>query len=184
MLATLGHLTLALVLYALYTAGSVAANLVETKALVRRQSYDDCWVAQCGQACFVPFTATYCQVEPNGQDLAWIVIGDTAGFITSFNSTQVDALPPIMSLLLVITGGNQTNDCPYIQFSFYDANDSITGFTYITPGQIHSPCITFDGQVTAYSGITMLATVPEELLELANNHGNVMDEGYNSLRYL
>ena len=147
-------------------------------SLARRQSYDDCWVAQCGQACFVPSTAPYCQVEPNGQDLAWIVIGDTAGVITPFNSTQVNASPPIMSLLLVVTSGNQTNDCPYIQLSFYDANNLITGSTYVAPGQIKTPCITFDGKVTAYSGITMLTTVPDELLEVANDYGNVMEEGY------
>lgn len=85
-----------------------------------------------------------------------------------------------MSLMLVDSGGgNQSNDCPYIQFGFYDANNSITGSTYVTPGQIHLPCITFDGEVTAYSGVTMLTTVPDGLLELANQYGNVMDEGYN-----
>ena len=84
-----------------------------------------------------------------------------------------------MSLLYLFPEWNETIQCPYILLSFYDANNFITGSTYVNPGQDEAHCISFDGEVTAYSGVTMLTTVPEELLELTNDYGNVMDEGYN-----
>jgi hypothetical protein len=164
---------LILVFCILYADASPAGNITEAKDIA------DCSIALCGQACFIFFTATYCNIVPNSPISHWTTyaLGDTSGVITPFNSTQLGAVPPILSLLKVIPGENQTTSCPYMQYIFYDANNYTVGSTYITPGQTHSPCISFDREVTAYSCATMLTTVLEELLEWAEDCGNVRDGG-------
>lgn len=71
----------------------------------------------------------------------------------------------------------KATNCPYIQFSFFDASNQTAGFTYITPGQNYSSCVSFDGSaVVSYSGVTMLVAVPEQLLEWADDNGNDDEE--------
>jgi hypothetical protein len=87
-------------------------------------------------------------------------------------------MPPIWSLIYTQPFENETTTpCPYIQFTFYDANNLTVGSKYLAPGQVNTPCISFVSGVTAYSGITMLVPVPEEVLEWADFDSNIMDEG-------
>jgi hypothetical protein len=56
--------------------------------------------------------------------------------------------------------------CPYIEFRFYDTNNTTIDFIIISPGQRQSPCVSFNkSQVTAYSGAEVTEKVPEDLLE-------------------
>jgi len=59
-----------------------------------------------------------------------------------------------------------------MQFTFYDAQGSIDGFTFITPGQNYTPCVMFDSGVASYSGFDLSITVSEKFLDI----GNVEDE--------
>ena len=57
---------------------------------------------------------------------------------------------------------------------FFNAQNESTGWTYIRPGQTDVPCVTFANvTVTGYNGVTMLTDVPANLLEWADNDGNV-----------
>lgn len=105
----------------------------------------------------------------------YITIKDTAGFNTPFNFGQY-APTKIMSLSYWIPT-EVVAGCPYIQFSFYDSTNQTAGTTYITPGQLYTPCIDFGGAtVVGYSGVTMLVDVPEEVLDWADTDGNVDEE--------
>lgn len=161
------------------TNGLPDVTNTHTTDLAQRQLWEDCSVAKCGQACFGPFQYSQCQIASSGHgDFPWLyyTLRDTSGAITRFNDSQKGAMPPIGSLIYAIPSANETASCPYIQYTFYDAENLTVGSTYITPGQDVYPCISFASAVTAYSGITMLAPVPEELLEWAG-YGNIMDEG-------
>lgn len=106
-----------------------------------------------------------------------IIIKDTAGVTTPFYSVQ-DVFPiQVRSLQYGPPEGG--DKCPYIQFSFYNSQNQSTGWTYIRPGQTDNPCVTFaNATVTGYNGITMLTDVPANLLEWADNDGNVAYEGF------
>jgi hypothetical protein len=146
----------------------------------------DCSVGECETACFILYPTANCGSEPDfnltSLDIfTWetYAIGDTAGVITPFNLTSLGSVPQIKSIGYVTPSENKTGSCPYLQFGFFTAENQTAGYTYITPGQLESPCIQFDGnQVTAYSGVTMLIEVPEHILGWAESgNGNVLDEG-------
>jgi hypothetical protein len=72
----------------------------------------------------------------------------------------------------------ETNVPTYNLASSTHKNQS-TGWTYIRPGQTDVPCVTFaNTTVTGYNGVTMLTDVPANLLDWANNDGNVAYEGF------
>ena len=97
------------------------------------------------------------------------VVQDTGGLITPFDLTDFNFVPQIGSINYSPTGNETTGSSPYLQFWFYDTNNQIVGFTFITPGQLQSPCISFNGsQVAAYSGVTLASKPPTDLLEWAN----------------
>jgi hypothetical protein len=63
--------------------------------------------------------------------------------------------------------------------SFFNAQNQSTGWTYIRPRQTDVPCVTFaNATVTGYNGVTMLTDVPANLLDWADNDGNVAYEGF------
>jgi len=146
---------------------------VKPEALAERQE-PDCNTPQCGQACINFYPSPNCSIEWGTID-QWgtTIIKDTAGLNTPFNLTPENNIQ-IMSLLYV--SPDQLTNCPYMQFSFYDANNQSAGFTYITPGQTFTPCVQFGGAVVSYSGVTMLVDVPKQLLEWADTDGNVEEE--------
>jgi hypothetical protein len=108
----------------------------------------------------------------NNSFWAWstYVIKDPAGLVTPFNLTYESSVSQIGSIGYPIPAENATTGgCPYIQFWFYDTSNQTIDFTYITPGQLQSPCISFHGnQVAAYSGFTLPTVPPAELLEWAD----------------
>ena len=76
-----------------------------------------------------------------------------------------------------MTPGKGDANCSYIQFSFFNAKNQTAGWTYMKPGQTESPCVSFfNSTITGYSGVPMLTEVPEDLLDWANNDGNVEEE--------
>jgi hypothetical protein len=82
------------------------------------------------------------------------IINDTAGMTTPFYSAQDVFSIQVRSLEYVplAEGGDE---CPYIQFSFYNAQNQSTGWTYIRPGQTEAPCVTFsNATVIGYNGVT------------------------------
>ena len=160
----------------LLSNASLTSLPVKARYLATRQDF--CGAPQCGQACIVVYATSNCDDDfPSlftNFAYNFTIIDDTAGVITPFNSTQVNGVP-IMSLAYT-TPLIDTN-CSYIQFSFFDASNQTTGFTYIKPGQIYNSCVSFDGSTAvSYSGVTMLGAVPEKLLEWADYDGNVEEE--------
>jgi hypothetical protein len=107
-----------------------------------------------------------------------IIIEDTAGVTKPFYSAQ-DAFSIQVRSLEYVTPAEGGDECPYIQFSFFNAQNQSTGWTYIRPGQTDVPCVTFaNATVICYNGVTMLTDVPANLLEWADNDGNVAYEGF------
>jgi hypothetical protein len=107
-----------------------------------------------------------------------IIIEDTAGVTKPFYSAQ-DAFSIQVRSLEYVTPAGGGDECPYIQFSFFNAQNQSTGWTYIRPGQTDVPCVTFaNATVAGYNGVTMLTDVPANLLDRANNDGNVAYEGF------
>jgi hypothetical protein len=147
--------------------------LLKADYLPRRQYVVDCSTAQCGQACIAVYATSDCDVDPFDANLTDItgftwgttIIKDTGGVYTPFNSTQEGDVQKILSLSYPLPV-DRTLNCPDIQFSFYDASNHTAGFTYISPGQNYTPCVSFDGTaVVSYRGVTMLGPIREGLLE-------------------
>jgi hypothetical protein len=154
---------------------------VKSDSLARR--FADCSELQCGHACIFVYPTTDC--NSLGPDfnltnaIVWdtIIIEDTAGVTKPFYSAQ-DPFSIQVRSLEYVTPTKGGDECPYIQFSFNAQNQS-TGWTYIRPGQTDVPCVTFaNATVTGYNGVTMLTDVPANLLEWADNDGNVAYEGF------
>jgi hypothetical protein len=107
-----------------------------------------------------------------------IIINDTAGITTPFYPAQ-DVFSIQVRSLEYVPPAEGGDECPYIQFSFYNAQNQSTGWTYIRPGQTDTPCVTFaNATVTGYNGVTMLTDVPANLLGWADNDFNVAYEGF------
>lgn len=136
----------------------------------RPVTYDwHCKVAQCGQACVALYPDSDCG---NGPVTTWSTynITDTGGIVTAFDLGPGNLVSQIKSIGYPIPSQNSTTGgCPCLEFFFYDTNNKIVQFTYITPGQLQSPCISFNGsQVASYSGVTLTMAPPEELVEWAD----------------
>jgi hypothetical protein len=92
-------------------------------------------------------------------------VEDTAGVTKLFYSAQ-DPFSIQVRSLEYVTLAKGRDKCPYIQFSFFNAQNQSTGWTYIRPRQTDILCVTFaNATVTGYNGITMLTDVPVNLLE-------------------
>jgi hypothetical protein len=139
---------------------------------------------QCGQVCVLvhgdPTCAAGDPFNLTGK-FVWnsLILEDTAGLIMPLTIAQ--NIPPFqvnqIKGLAYLGQINVTFGCPYIQFSFFNDKNQTAGWTYITPGQIDNPCVSFfNSTVTGYSGVTMLTDFPEELLDWANTIGNEEEE--------
>ena len=159
----------------LYLASALALQISCAGAILS-QSALACEPAQCGQACVDLNTDLNCatNLDPtstSSNSSYWAeesyVMEDTGGLITPFDLTDLHFVPQIASLRYSIPTKNDTaGSCPYIEFWFYDTNQQIVDFTVIVPGQLHSPCISFNGSyVVAYSGLTQATKPPADLLE-------------------
>src|SRR5260370_24627002 len=111
---------------------------VKSDSLTRR--FADYSKLQCGHACILVYPTTNC--NSLGPDfnltnaIVWdtIIIEDTAGVTKPFYSGQ-DAFPIQVRSLEYVTPAEGGDECPYIQFSFFNAQNQSTGWTYIRPGQ-------------------------------------------------
>ena len=119
---------------------SLVGSIIEAREIA------DCYI--CGQACFFPLITIYCNIVPNSPIFPWITPkGYPAGTIISFNSTQVGAHASD-SKSIVCNSRRESDNLLSIQYIFYDASNYTVAFQYYQ-GQIDSPCISFDGEVTA-----------------------------------
>jgi hypothetical protein len=92
---------------------------------------------------------------------------DTRGLVMLFNLTYEGSVSQIGSIGYPIPAENTTTwGCPYIESWFYDKSSQIVDFTFITPGQLQSSCISFNrSQIAAYSGVILASTPPTDVLE-------------------
>jgi hypothetical protein len=181
---SLGHLFWAVILLSgsqlLKSCAKPTGLPAKSDSLARR--FADCGELQCAVFLFIqrPIATRWARISIWQMPLCGILLSSKIQLVcpSHFTRPRMPSLFQVRSLEYIppAEGGDK---CPYIQFSFFNAQNQSTGWTYIRPGQTDVPCVTFsNATVTGYNGVTMLTDVPENLLYWADNDGNVAYEGF------